>query len=48
MTPSPSKEFRLLLEKVKYKVFSAKFVLHSLPSKTLTSKCPKKIKLLLF
>ena len=42
--PSPSKEFRLPLEKEKYKVFSAKFVLHSLPSETLISKCPKKNK----
>ena len=44
ITPSPSKEFRLPLEKEKYKVFSPKFVLHSLPSKTLMSKCPKKNK----
>ena len=34
----------LPLEKEKYKVFSAKFILHSLPSKTLMSKCPKKNK----
>ena len=34
----------LPLEKGKYKVFSAKFVLHGLPSKTLMSKCPKKNK----
>ena len=44
ITPSPRKEFRLLLEKEKYKVFFSKFVLHSLPSKTLMSKCPKKNK----
>ena len=44
ITPSPRKEFGLPLEKGKYKVFSAKFALHSLPSKTLMSKCPKKNK----
>ena len=48
ITPSPSKEFRLPLEKEKYKVFSAEIHSAQPHFKTLMSKCPKKIKLLLF
>ena len=44
ITPNSSKEFRLPLEKEKYKVFSTKIRSTSLPSKTLMSKCPKKNK----
>ena len=44
ITPSPSKEFRLPLEKEKYKVFSAKICSTQPPFKTLTSKVSKENK----
>ena len=44
ITPSPSKEFRLPLEKKINKIFSAKIHSPQPPFKTLMSKCPKKNK----
>ena len=45
ITPSPSKEFRLPLEKGKYKVFSAKIHSTQPPFKTLTSNVSKENKI---
>ena len=43
ITPTSSKEFRLPLEKGKYKIFLPKIRSPQPPSKTLMSKCPKEI-----
>ena len=48
ITPSPSKKFRLPLEKEKYKVLFTKIRSTQPHFKTLMSKCPKKIKLFYF